>query len=161
MECDGQKVHLAIHARSGICIARMQIGTNQVCTSPLHCLRFLWLYLVKYFISRTRGKVSHEFLPARVSFFRPTNVALTWPKRGRGREVQDPPLYHDWNGISLKMRVSPDHLMFLGDTTGGDDRDRVTRQPTDADIPCLLPFVGSERASLGRTVPEKAVGRSV
>ena len=30
MECVGQKVHLAIHARSGICIARMQIGTNQV-----------------------------------------------------------------------------------------------------------------------------------
>ena len=48
-------------------------------------LWFLWIYYVKYFISRE--KVSREFLPARVSFFRPTNVALTWPKRGRGREA--------------------------------------------------------------------------
>ena len=57
----------------------------------------------------------------------------------------------------LQYAGFPDHLLLLGDTTGGDVRDRVTRQPIDADIPCLL---RSELASeLGANCPEKAVGR--
>ena len=59
----------------------------------------------------------------------------------------------------LQYAGFPDHLLLLGDTTGGDVRDRVTRQPIDADIPCLL---RSDRASeRGGGELSRESGRSV